>query len=287
MIHSDFYPRLEYASQHGFFLRGRATTHMLAGDLRSPRPRTMLGGWLSQHPLTAADCEGIVRFSRANTCYDFDLLRTVVYRWLELEPNARPALQLLSELAAGDIATDAEYERIARQPGFVDALTRHDPGLLRQLSGLTVLAHRAKTSAFHLPPAGNSEEILRSAIQYDPENQRVHRLHLAELMWNRGKDDEFIKLITAAMDPDPAKGPTNQPSYWAPARIALARVLDLYTRQGDLQRALPWAQVALDQGYLDEEGTEQNPRLSILTRRVYSDVGRVRAMAPMGTPLPR
>lgn len=283
LIHSDFYPRLEYASQQGFFLRGRATGHMLAGELRSPRPRTFLGGWLAQHPLTSEDCEGIVRFSRANTCYDYDLLRTVVYRWLELEPGARAALQLLSELAAGDIATDAEYDRLARLPGFTEAVVRHDPGLLRQLSGLTILAQRAKTSAFHLPAMGNSEEILRSAIQYDSENQRVHRLHLAELMWNRGKDEEFVNLITAALDPDLAKGPTNQPSFWAPARIALARVIDLYTRTGDLRHAMTWAQVAVEQGYLDEEGTEQNPRLSILTRRVYSEIKRLQERgAPEG-----
>ena len=272
LIHSDYYPRLEYAAQQGFFLRGHALNHLLASELRSARPRGLLGEWMKRHPLTAADCRGITEFSRAYSIHDNDFLRTVVYRWLELEPGARDALQLLSELSVRDLSTDAEYQRIASLPGFRNAVRQRDAGLLRQLSGLTVLSHRLRTSAIYRPPLGDAEEILRAAIEFDPANQRVHRLHLGELLWNHGRDGEFRTLVQDALDPDPAKGATNMLNFLAPARIGMARMIDLYLRKGELSEAFRWAQVALAGGYLDEEGPEQNLRLSVLTRRTVAEV---------------
>ncbi len=271
-VHSDFYPRLEYTAQEGFFLRGQAIAHVQASELGSARPRTLLGKWLPTHPLTAEDCAALVRFVRRHEIYDLVLLRSVAYRWLELDPSARAPLLLLAELAGTDTATDGEYARVLKLHGFEGDGALQNPVLLRQLSVMTVRQHRALTSAFYVPPPGDADAVYRAAIAKDPENQRSHRFRYAELLWNWGRDAEFMGMTQAALDANPAFGSTNITAVRGLARRAFAQLLDLQLRKGDLPAAFHWAQIAVDQGYVNEEEASQNLRLSLLARKIYAEV---------------
>jgi hypothetical protein len=267
-LHSDFHPVLEYAAQRAFFARGDATKYRRISEMFSARPRTLLSDYLKVHPLTAEDCKALADFFTARRFPGNDLLRTVLYRWLREQPDATAPLKQLVTLAGEEPALDSEMARLAKRREFQSPEFLRDIGLLRQYSGLLLLMHRAQRSEVNLPPTADLERILRALIELDQPNQREHRLHLAELAWDRGDDDACLQLGSEALNPSPLYGPTSARPDLNAGRAVLERMINAHLSRGDVTNAWQLVFDAQRQGYLDPSVESRNMRLEILARRV-------------------
>ena len=64
--------------------------------------------------------------------------------------------------------------------------------------------YRAHRSAFFLPPSDELRATLDRLIETDKSNQRVHKLRLAEIAWDRGDDAACLRLGQSAFNPNVA-----------------------------------------------------------------------------------
>lgn len=271
-IHSDFVPVLEYAAQRAFFVRDRVTKVDRLSELASPRPRTLLGRWLVPHPVTAADCEALAQgFSTAHVPGPA-LLRSVVLHWLALEPGSVKALKLLALLSDTAPGTDAEAMRLVDRTEFRGEAARHDLETIRTYVSALLTSWRAQSSAWHVPSAVTLEALLRQLIEKDARHARIHRLHLAEVLWGLGRDAEFLAEARTALGPD--QSPTNEPHFVldprAPARV-LGLMLDLFQRRGDGALARQVVQEAVQQRFLGPAAADRDAVLEWHARRVVAE----------------
>jgi predicted membrane-bound spermidine synthase len=271
-LHSDFHPVLEYAAQRAFFVRGNALRFRRVSELFSTRPRTLLGEYLQAHPLTAADCEAMANFFYSRQFPGNDVLRTVLYRWLREHPEGTAPLKMLVTLAGLEPAQDSEMARLARRREFQDVEYLRDVGVLRQYAGLLLLMHRTQRSAVNPPPTADLERVLRALVELDEPNLREHRMHLAELAWDRGDDDACLKLGGEALNPSPLYGPPGKAQDPMAGRAVLARMLDAHLRRGDRTNAVQLVFDAQRQGYLDPSSATRNLRLEVMARRVAAEM---------------
>ncbi len=271
ILHSDFFPQLEYAAEKAFFVKDFSVKPQRLSEMQSTRPRTLLGDWLRAHPADASDLAGLAQFMEKFPMHGDQLRRSVLNRWLQLEPGDKTALRSAAELAGEFAPPSSEYGRLARLPGYQFEDSLREVGLLRQFAGLHVLAYRGDRSAFNQPSWTNADFFSRVAMGLDTENSRSHRMHVAEILWDRGADEQFLKMAEECFNPNAKFGPVNFKLDSEAAQIVLSRILDTYLRRGDLTNAVGWAIAARTHGYLDPKQPGQNPRLLLLARRTFAE----------------
>lgn len=280
LLHSDFYPQLEYAAERAFFVKEISVKPQTLSEMQSTRPRTLLGDWLRTHTPDASDLAALALFMEKYPVHGDQLHRSVLNRWLQLEPGERTALRAVAQLAGQYAPPSAEFERLASLSGYQLEDSFREVGLLRQFAGLNVLAYRGDRSAFNLPSWTNAEFFSRLAMGLDVTNSRSHRMHVAEILWDRGADDKFLQLAEECFNPDAKFGPVNFKLDAEAAQIVLSRILDTHLRRGNLTNALSWAIAARTHGYLDPKHPVQNLRLHLLARRAFAEaLGTVSAAA--------
>lgn len=270
-IHSDLVPRLEYAAQRAFFVREQATGVERLAELNSPRPRTPLGRWLVRHPLTPGDCEALgAEFARAQVPAPA-LFRSIVLQWLELDPGSTAALKLLALMSRNAPGADAEAMRLVGRAEFRGPAARGDLESIRTYAGAMMVAWRAQRSAWHVPLPTTLEPLLRQLAEHDAENARVHRLWLAEMLWDLGRDEDFLAEARRGFAADTA--PLSEPRFSldprAPGRV-LGLMLDLYQRRGDTATARQIAREATQQGFLGPDAGYSDPVLEWRARRLLA-----------------
>ncbi|MSU34054.1 MAG: hypothetical protein EXS36_02880 [Pedosphaera sp.] len=271
ILHSDFYPQLEYAAERAFFVKEFSVKPQRLSEMFSTRPRTLLGDWLQTHPADSSDLAALAQFMEKFPMHGDQLHRSVLNRLLQQAPGERTALRAIAELAGEYAPPSAEFERLARLPGYQLEDSFREVGLLRQFAGLNLLAYRGDRSAFNLPSWTNAEFFSRLAMGLDVTNSRSHRMHVAEILWDRGADEKFLQIAEECFNPDAKFGPVNFKLDSEAAQIVLARILDTHLRRGNLTNALSWAIAARTHGYLDPGMPGQNPRLQLLARRTFAE----------------
>lgn len=268
-LHSDFNPVLEYRAQRAFFTRGMAGLPQRLNEIRRPRPRTLLGEHLASHPLDAEDCRALARQFGKFGVPQLPVFRSILRRWQELEPRDPMVLRLLSTYAIQSPAPDGEVASLVAHPAFSDEEQLRNLDLLRQLADLLLLRHRTQRSAFHVPDTLRLEVFLGALANLDPQRQRVHRMRLAEVSWDRGNDARARKLFEEALDPDEARfGPFDLSLDPACPEGMMARLIDADLRSGDLKGALEKVLRFGRLGYIHPERMSGEESLQMLARRV-------------------
>jgi predicted membrane-bound spermidine synthase len=271
-IQSDFVPALEYAAQRAFFVRRRVTKLDRLSELNSPRPRTLLGRWLSQHPMDAADCEALAKSFSAARVPTPALFRSIVLRWLMLEPGSVKALKLLSLLSDEAPGLDAEAMRLANRAEFRGEAALSSVETIRGYVGALLVGWRIQRSAWHVPSPVPLEPLLRQLIEKDAGNERVHRLHLAEVLWDLGRDDEFLveaRKVFALENGRPGEARFALDPR-APGRV-LGLMLDLFQRRGDVAMTRQIVRESMQQRFLGPEAIDRDPVLEWRARRVVAE----------------
>jgi spermidine synthase len=254
-IHSDLFPVLEYMAQEAFFAQpflgrwGRFDENFLT------RPSTLLGQYLKDNKLTEADYRAFGRFFLDYRLPDSELVRSIVLRWHNERPEATLPMELMSQ--ASDRVPTAEVEALRLRP-MADLLMKRaekDPEPLRMYESYLMQMYRAHRSVFYLPSTDHLQIVVQRLLEVHSANQRVYKMHLAELAWDRGDDEAFFQLAQSGFDPDITKSGritfTTDPE--AP-RYVLFRMAETLWRAGKLKDAAILCQQAHAQNYTGSDG---------------------------------
>ena len=268
-IHSDFHPVLEYRAQRAFFARGMAMVPYRLNEVLHPRPRTLLGEHLASTPPTAEDCRALARQFAKIGLPQLPVFRSVLRRWRELQPADPTVLRLLAAYAIQNPAPDGEVASLVNHPAFSDEEQLQDLSLMRQLVDLLLLRHRTQRSAFYVPDSVRLEVFLGALAGLDPGRQRMHRMRLAEVSWDRGNDARARVLFEEALNPDESRfGPMDFSEDTASPGGMMARLIDADLRKGDLKNALEKVLRFGRMGYIHPERLGGDDTLQMLARRV-------------------
>ncbi|HRI12412.1 MAG TPA: fused MFS/spermidine synthase [Verrucomicrobiota bacterium] len=274
-VHSDLRPTLEYVAERALFVRDEANKVFSISEARNPRPRWLLAQPPLGQPAGTNELKAAGDLFRVSSLPEPEVFRSQLRRWRELAPEAAEPLQLLVALERGLATPDTHAAAEAALPGFAAARERGDVGLMRAYAAAAMTMHRTRRSAFYVPPSDELERTLRALADADPQNRRVHRARLAEVLWDRGDDLEFLALALKAFAANtPENGPYDFSMDPRAPRLVLARMLLLYEKRGDLKGAVKLIQEAVMQGFVGEEATLHEPLLEHHARRILSQAWR-------------
>ena len=263
-IHSDFHPRLEYVAQRAFFVRGIADAWLAQDETASTRPTTLLAQYLATHPLTITEFGALQEYFFAYYLPQPRVFRSLLYRWQQELPQAVAPIELAAQLPEPKSAPEMQVLSLLpiRQTLWDEATA--NPAMLQTYRKFILQSYRAHRSAFFLPPSKELQSVLIRLLETDPRNQRVYKLELAELAWDRGDDQECIDLAQSALNPV-AQGDADFSLEPDPklADNLLARVADAYYRLGKPDNARATLAQAAKAGYA-------SPLLDITRRKLES-----------------
>ncbi|MBI2948430.1 MAG: fused MFS/spermidine synthase [Verrucomicrobia bacterium] len=262
-LHSDLFPTLEYSAQKAFFV-GRSTLRWREFDETFwTRPGTLLGQYLRTHPLTESDYKALGRFYMEYRLPEPDLFRSILVRWQREKPEATLPMELMAQASEAVPTAELEALRTAPLSAHLFRLAETDPEPLRMYASYLMQTYRAHRSAFYLPPSEELQALLQRLIETNPSNQRVYKLHQAELAWDRGDDAAFAKLSESAFDPDTTKwGPIGFSADPRAPRIVLGRMVENLWRIGKFNEAWQLGQDAKRNRY-----TGTYPLLDMVCRK--------------------
>jgi predicted membrane-bound spermidine synthase len=281
-IHSDFNPVLEYSAQRAFFVRGVAGVPYRINEAQRPRPRSLLGDHLEKHPLTSDDCRALAQQFSKMGIPQLPVFRTVLRRWQALDPADPAPLRLLNSYALQNPSPDGDAARLLEDAAYRNDDRLTDLTVLRQYGDLLLLRHRTQRSAFHLPRSERLEQILGALVDLDPENQRVHRMRLAEVNSDRGQDVRARRLFDEALSPEENRfGPVQFRKDPGVVRHMMARLIDSELRAGRVEAAVGLVSQFSRQGYLNPDQRGGDEYLEMLARRA---VASAQALRPPAAP---
>ena len=266
-VHSDFFPRLEYLAQRGFFERRVATYWNQFNELYSPRPMTLLGRYLADNTLSQPDFRAIASFFLERKTYDPEYFRSILEEWLQRFEDDHLALAMSAQFAEFRTTWESEIGFLGKHKDFMLKQAESDSDLLRQYAKYLMQHYRSQRSAFHLPNAAELEEILTKLIDLDPTFQRAYRMLLAEVAWDRGDDDQFFSLAGLAFSPEFELGPPNYEfDNLAPYRT-LGLMIETHWRNGNIPEAWGVCQQAIAGKYLGDDALRRLPVLDLAFRK--------------------
>ena len=151
--------------------------------------------------------------------------------------------------------------------GAIIDLSSSNPDSLRRYAKYLLQHYWKLQSAFHLPNADEVELVLEQLILLDSSFQRVYRMHMAELAWDRVDDEHFLELAERSFDPDAKRGTVNYDfDELAPYRT-LALWIETYWRRGNIIEAWKVCRQAGAGNYLEENAVRQLPALNLAFRK--------------------
>ena len=266
-VHSDFFPRLEYLAQRGFFERRVANYWNQFNELYSARPATLLGRYLEEHRLSRPDFRAIASFFLERKTYDPEYFRSILAEWLRRFEDDPLAVAMSAEFAEFRQPWEAEIEFLRSRESHLYEQAESDPDLLRKYAKYCFQQYRSERSAFHLPETEVVETVLTRLIELDPPFQRVYRMHLAELAWDRGDDERFLQLAAEAFAPEFEWGPPNyEYDLYAPYRT-LGLMIETHWRRGNIPEAWEVCKQAIAGKYLGDEALRRLPVLDLAFRK--------------------
>jgi len=285
--HSDFYPVLEYAAQRAFFVRGDTAIPLLFEENGSPWPSTLLGRYLQGQQLTEADFKAFALFQTTHRIFEPALFRSLLKGWQNNYPQSTVPIELSAKSSERGTADELEAARLSEKRDVIFQNAAKDPELLRLYAHFLSRTYLAQRSAFYLPPATELESALQRLIETDPPNQRIYKLRLAGLAWNRQDDDACLRLAQSGFDPDvKSGGPINfNLDPRAPPRI-LARMIDIFLRRGDVGKAWNLCQQARTLGFVGSPRASNDPILEMTYRKSEAIINQAAARTNPGRATP-
>jgi spermidine synthase len=271
-VQSDFFPQLEYLAQRGFFLNRVANGWRQARQDFSPRAGTLLGIYLRKHPLTEGDFRAFVTDHQQHGWPESLLFRSLLLRWQAASNGLAFPVSLWATASENIPAAELRALRLAPlRPSIVQEAATN-PESLRVYAWDLMETYRAQRSIFYLPPSAELESVLQRLIETDSPHQRLYRLHLAELAWDRGDDARCLELGQSGLDPDLAKGVIDFSQDPSAPRAVIYRMAETLWRASRPKEAWEVCQAARASGYLD--GSDALfPVLEVTYRRIEAAVG--------------
>ncbi|MBM3840670.1 MAG: hypothetical protein FJ398_22455 [Verrucomicrobia bacterium] len=163
-------------------------------DRTSPRPRTLLGEYLNQEKLTAADFLAFADAFAAHRLFPPELFSSIVQRWRADFPQENLPLEISALVNDPAEKSEVQVLRFTLFQSQILDIAQADPDLLRTYEKWLLETYRSRRSVFFLPWTKELETVLNRLIQHDPTNRATYELHWAELAWDRGDDRTCFEL---------------------------------------------------------------------------------------------
>jgi hypothetical protein len=270
---SDVFPVLEYVAQRAFFARAKPTRWSYFDETQSPRTTTLLGRYLKTHEPTIEDVRAFVKCFVIYRYPSPRIIHSLIFRWQQTHPDDREAMELSSRLPPRESNVDSEIQRLSAMRDTLWASAASDPKPLSLYRSLLWKSYIDRSSAFCVPPSGELQAVLGRLLETDSTNQRIYKLELARLAWDRGQDVDCIRLALNALD-GTAQGNVNFDLDADLVPEMISRLAELARREGGTQQALNLCKLAFDAGYV-------NPRLEMVQRKLLaSPLALARGMGP-------
>jgi predicted membrane-bound spermidine synthase len=270
-VHSDYFPKLDYMAQVGFFVGESSTLYETVSENRNPRGTTLLASYLKNEPLT------VEHFHRAAEAYlrrqflDQRLVYGLMERWSLVETNSSLPLEMIERVNVARPAELLEEARLLSRHESILQEAREDVTMLHFYERVLVRAYRAKKSLAYVPDTTRLREVLGVLLERDV-NRRLWHAHMAELAWDRGHDTAFLNHGAAALGTHAAKTGSAEFSLDEQApRIVICNMIDRALRAGNISQARALAAQAVSSQYLDRH-EHFYPPLELMCRKVAAVV---------------
>lgn len=271
-VHSDLFPQLEYLAQRGFFINRVVGRWRQARQDFSPRSQTLLGAYLRKQTLNEADFRAFVTDQEQHGWPEPRLFRSLLLRWQAQTNGLAFPARLWASASEGIPPAEVRALQLAPHQTAMVQEAEKDPDSLRFYALDLMETYRVRRSIFYLPPAADLEQVLQRLIAVDPSRQRLYRLHLAELAWDRGDDERCFELAERALDTDPAQGPVDFSADPQAPRAVLYRMAESLWRAGRVRDAGILCRQVRASGYLDDS-PRVFPILQVTCRRIEAAAG--------------
>ncbi|MBM3823355.1 MAG: hypothetical protein FJ404_10790 [Verrucomicrobia bacterium] len=284
-MHTDLYPVLEFLAQRAFFVRTSSDLWQVFNENYNPRSSTLLGRYLRERSLTEDDYWSFVDYHLPNAIAPGRLLRSLFLRWREQDPNSIEPLALLTRVVSPPLPHEVFALRFEKDLARLESFAKKDLLPYRQLVMNMMQTYRDERTIFRVPDAQVLRETLEKLIRLDPANQRVYRLYLAEIAWDRSDDAACLQWAADAFNPDESKFGLIQFKLdpKAPPRV-LQRAIESLLQLGRFDDAISMCRQALQQGYVGERVVNRDLWLEATIRKVDFRLQEARGPAPAATP---
>jgi predicted membrane-bound spermidine synthase len=267
VVHSDYFPTLDYMAQEGFFVGANANFEVV-DETKSVRAQTLLGEYLARHPLQTADLKRAAQAVVDAQFMDVGLTYSLMQRWAATDTNSTLPLEMVERLLPTRPAALTEELRLLPKHEWLLQNGKRDVAALHFYERALMRAYRLKRTIFYLPESGPLQEAIALLIERDPQNARVFNLHMAELAWDRGDDTLAYRYGMAGLNPDTkAAGPFVFTLDQLAPRQMLSNLIETSLREGDLKQAKTLADLARV-GKLLQEGEFYFYPLELACRKV-------------------
>ncbi len=266
--HSDYYPRLEYEAERGFFARRGTRLIQDLDESALRRPSTLLAEFLRTRPMEVTDAEA---FAVLHATYRVPLprlMRSLSERWQELAPESLVAVEYWSMMGSQPSLADLHVRRGARLLPAMMAAAEHDPGPLRQYTDQAMAWYREVRSVVYQPPVEVLEAALVRLSETDLTHRDVYRLRLAEVAWDLAQDERFFALAGEAFGPASPDRPGRFDLDPGLPGTVIHRAAETLWRQGRFEEAAAWGAVARSRGLLRPDHPGFQRALAVCVRKV-------------------
>jgi spermidine synthase len=245
IVHSDYYPVLDYMAQVGFFVGENTGIPDKYDETKSPRAETLLGQYLREHTITQEDFKLAAQAAVDNQFLDPALTYSLMQRWALTETNSTLPFEMLERLLPTRGSAISEELRLLPRHAWLIEHGKTDVAALHFYERVLMRAYRAKRSVFFVPDTGPLQETLAILLDRDPKNHRVFELHLAELAWDRGDDSVALRFGLAGLEPDTKKaGPFVFTLDELAPRQVLTDLIETSLRTGQTKQAQAFSDLA-------------------------------------------
>ncbi|MCF7762684.1 MAG: fused MFS/spermidine synthase [Verrucomicrobia bacterium] len=267
-MHSDFFPSLERLAEKAFFVKRETLRWIQYEENQLTRPRTLLKQYLDDHGLTDADYKAFGRFYLDNRIPEAGLFRSLVMRWQREQPEATLPMEMMAQVTAPPLNAELEALRLAPLRDVLVERAATDPEPLRMYTSYLMQTYRYHRSVFNQPPTDELKTLLERLLETNPRNQRIYKLHLAEIAWDLGDDNRCFELAQSALDPNIALGGRISFALDQSApRIVLARMAESLWHAGTVAQAWAVCESAIENRY-----TGSYPLLDLTCRKIEAAV---------------
>jgi spermidine synthase len=278
-VHSDYYPRLDYLAQRAFFVGERATRWRQFDENFAPRSNKLLAQYLQHHPLTEADYLAFYELFIERGLPQVGLMRAILDRWLIDQPDNELALELSANLSYRGISAQLEVDRFTPARELVFAKSESDPELMRLYAKYLMTSYRGNRSLFHIPETDELADVVKHLISVDPPNQRLYKLYLSEIAWDKHDDERCAELALEAYDPASSLGGTNsfELDPKTPAQVMVC-LIEAKLRAGKFDEAATICASAEISGYTGPQAKHGFPKLDMMLRKAKRAIDRQSAI---------
>jgi spermidine synthase len=267
-LHTDYYPVLEYVAQRDFFARPTVERFRQVDENFSRRATTLLASYVKAHGVSLEDYQAFAQFYIDQDPKYVDLFASLLLRWRREYPEALEPLEHATRFRF--LSTPGELEALrylGERERILERAKKH-PQLLRQYGTALMRAYREQRSLFYAPPTAELRLVLERLLETDQDNQRVYQGYLAELAWDELDDEACVRWARRAIAPDAERGKARFKLDPQEPLRAVARLAEVYWRQGNRDSAARLCQETVRAGFIDEKTRYDALPFEFMTRKV-------------------